>query len=208
VTGASPAAPSAAQANAHGRRLIVIEYVSLDGVTQAPGHAAEDTEGGFAYGGWTGPFMGAHGRYMREALNTMGALLLGRLTYDIWAQYWPTVTDPTDEITRLLNAVPKYVASTTMRAGSWAETTTIGDVPVEVAELKRQAGKDIVVMGSSDLVQSLIEHQLVDEYRLMIHPVVLGSGKRLFREGAPMSAFRLIDATTTSSGLVTAAYAT
>ena len=137
----------------------------------------------------------------------MGALLLGRLTYEIWAEYWPTVTDPADEIARLLNDVPKYVASTTMRGGSWAETTVIADVPVEVAELKRQAGKDIVVIGSSELVQSLIEYRLVDEYRLMIHPVVLGNGKRLFRDGSPMSTFELIDATTTASGLVTVAYA-
>jgi dihydrofolate reductase len=188
------------------RRLIVIEYVSLDGVTQAPGHTAEDRDGDFAHGGWTGPFMDDHGRYMREALNTMGALLLGRLTYEIWAGYWPTVTDPTDEIARMLNTVPKYVASTTLTDGSWPQTTVIDDVAGQVGELKQQPGKDIVVMGSSELAQSLIGHDLVDEYRLMIHPVVLGSGKRLFREGNSTSTLRLIEATTTTSGLAILTY--
>ena len=92
------------------RKLIAIEYVSLDGVTQAPGHAGEDPDGNFEHGGWTGPFMDDHRRYMRAALSTMGALLLGRVTYDIWARYWPTVTDPGDEIAWMLNTVPKYVA--------------------------------------------------------------------------------------------------
>ena len=188
------------------RRLVAIEYVSLDGVTQAPGHAAEDVDGDFSHGGWTGPFMDDHRRYMREALSTMGALLLGRITYEIWARYWPTVTDPGDEIAGMLNAVPKYVASTTMREGSWNETTVIDDVTGRVRDLKQQPGKDILVIGSSGLAQSLMRHQLIDEYRLMIHPVLLGTGKRLFRDGAPASALRLIDAVTTTSGLVTLAY--
>src|SRR5215468_8429441 len=97
------------------RKLVAIEYMSLDGVTQAPGHAGEDVDGDFAHGGWTVPFMDDHRRYMREALGTMGALLLGRITYEIWAGYWPNVTDPSDDIARILNAVPKYVATRTMR---------------------------------------------------------------------------------------------
>ena len=117
------------------RKLILIEYMSLDGVIQAPGHDREDVEGDFAHGGWTGPYMDDHGRYMREALNTMGALLLGRLTYDIWAGYWPTVTDPEDEIARMLNTVPKYLASATVQSGSWPTTTVITDVPAQVNEL-------------------------------------------------------------------------
>jgi dihydrofolate reductase len=190
------------------RPLIVIEYVSVDGVVQAPGHAAEDREGGFAHGGWTGPHMDDHGRYMREALNTMGALLLGRLTYEIWASYWPTVTDPADEIARMLNTVPKYVASSTLTNASWPETTVIDDVPRQVGELKQQSGKAIVVIGSSGLAQSLMRHDLVDEYRLMIHPVVLGAGKRLFREPGALINLRLSEATTTSSGLATLTYQT
>jgi len=98
------------------RSLTMIEYVSLDGIVQAPGHADEDRDGDFPYGGWTGPFMDGHGRYMREALTTMGALLLGRRTYEIWASYRPNVTDPADDIARMLNAVPKFVASTTTAA--------------------------------------------------------------------------------------------
>ena len=188
------------------RRLTAIEYVSLDGVIQAPGHAQEDPAGDFAHGGWTGPFMDDHGRYMREALNTMGALLLGRLTYEIWAGYWPTVTDPADEIARMLNAVPKYVASTTLTSGSWPETTVIADVAGQVRELKQQPGKDVLVMGSAGLARSLIEDDLVDEYRLMLHPVVLGGGKRLFDDGAPMRNLRLIEAAVTTSGLATLTY--
>jgi dihydrofolate reductase len=188
------------------RRLIVIEYLSLDGVTQAPGHAQEDTAAGFAHGGWSGPHMDDHGRYMREALNTMGALLLGRLTYEIWAPYWPTVSDPADEIARMLNTVPKYVASTTLSSGPWPQTTVITDVPAQIDELKRQPGKEIVVMGSSELAQTLIRHDLVDEYRLMIHPVVLGSGKRLFREATQKNSLRLIETATTHSGLAVLTY--
>jgi dihydrofolate reductase len=189
------------------RRVILIEYMSLDGVIQAPGHAEEDRAGGFAHGGWSAPFMRDHGRYMREALNTMGALLLGRLTYEIWAEHWPKVTDPADEIAAMLNSVPKYLASTTLREGPWPETTVIDDVATQVGDLKQQSGKDIVVIGSSGLAHSLIRDDLVDEYRLMIHPIVLGSGKRLFHDGAPRRALRLIEAATTSSGLATLVYA-
>jgi dihydrofolate reductase len=150
--------------------------------------------------------MDDHARYMREAFNTMGGLLLGRLTYEIWSGYWPTVTDPADEIARMLNAVPKYVASTTLTSGSWSETTVTGDVAGQVCELKQQPGKDVVVMGSSELAQSLIAHDLVDEYRLMLHPVVLGGGKRLFRDGASMQSLRLIEGAVTTSGLATLTY--
>lgn len=188
------------------RRLIVIEYLSLDGVTQAPGHAQEDIGGGFAYGGWTGPFMDDHGRYMREALNTMGALLLGRLTYEIWLPYWPKVTDPADEIARMLKSAPKYVASRTLQAGDWAPTTVIRDVAADIPKLKNETGKDIVVMGSAELTQTLMAHDLVDEYRLMIHPVILGAGKRLFRDHGGMRALQLVEATTTTSGLATLTY--
>jgi dihydrofolate reductase len=143
------------------RELVLIEYVSIDGVIQAPGHAAEDPDGNFAHGGWTRPFMDTHGRHMGEALGTMGALLLGRVTYDIWAEYWPTVTDPVDEIARMLNSVPKYVASRTLRHGGWPTTTVIHDVATQVAELKRQDGKEILVMGSAELAQTLMAEQMI-----------------------------------------------
>jgi dihydrofolate reductase len=189
------------------RRLILVEYTSLDGVIQAPGHAAEDPEGGFSFGGWAGPYMDDHGRYNTESFQAAGAFLLGRLTYDIWAPYWPTVTDERDEIAGALNGLPKYVASTTLSEPDWEGTTVIGgDVPSEVAELKQGSGKPILAIGSSGLAQTLMGHDLVDEYQLWLHPVVLGSGKRLFRDGGPMRELKLVDSRTTTSGLVILTY--
>jgi dihydrofolate reductase len=187
--------------------LVVIEYVSVDGVIQAPGHGGEDRSGGFEHGGWTGPYMDEHARLLRDVFRAAGGLLLGRLTYDIWAPYWPTVTDPADEIAAALNALPKYVASRTLEAGTWSPTTVIRDVATEVPALKEGRGGDIVVMGSSELAQALIEHDLVDRYVLWVHPVVLGAGKRLFREGAPHRTLRPLDTTTTAGGLTLLSYA-
>ena len=187
------------------RDLVVIEYVSMDGVIQAPGHGGEDRSGDFEHGGWTGPHMDEHARLLREVFLAAGGLLLGRLTYDIWASYWPTVTDPEDEIAAALNALPKYVASTTLDAGAWSPTTVIRDVRPRCAR-SRGAGSRLVVMGSSGLAQALMEHDLVDRYVLWVHPVVLGTGKRLFREGAPHRTFRLVDSTTTGGGLVLLGY--
>jgi dihydrofolate reductase len=187
--------------------LIVLEYASLDGVIQAPGHAAEDPEGGFAHGGWSAPFMGEHRRFMTEAFSTAGAVLLGRKTYEIFAGYWPTVTDERDEIARVLNTVPKYVASTTLQDPSWAPTTVLSrDVPSRVRALKDAPGGKIFVVGSSVLAQTLIEHELVDEFRVWLHPVVLGSGKRLFRPEGPTAELTLVDSRTTASGLAMLTY--
>jgi dihydrofolate reductase len=122
------------------RKLIVIEYVSLDGVIQAPGHPDEDPEGGFAYGGWTGRLMADHRRYNSDLFPTAGGFLLGRLTYEIFAAYWPTVSDENDDIAHALNTLPKYVASRTLENPQWARTTVVRDVPGEVAELKRRPG--------------------------------------------------------------------
>jgi dihydrofolate reductase len=189
------------------RRVVVVEYVSVDGIVQAPGHSGEDSEGGFDHGGWTGPFMNDHRRYLSEEFRAAGAFLLGRITYEIFAAYWPTVTDEEDDIARALNSFPKYVASTTLNETEWDGTVVItSDVAKEVARLKEQPGRDILVVGSSGLAQTLMQHDLVDEYRLWLHPVVLGSGKRLFREGAPTTTLRLVDSKTTSSGLVILTY--
>jgi len=189
------------------RRVVVVEYVSLDGVIQAPGHSGEDPEGGFEHGGWTAPFMGDHRRYLSEEFQTVGAFLLGRLTYEIFAEYWPTVTDEEDDIARSLNSLPKYVVSTTLDEAEWDGTTLIkSDVAEEVARLKEQPGRDILVVGSSGLAQTLMHHDLVDEYRLWLHRVVLRSGKRLFREGGPATTLSLVDSRTASSGLVTLTY--
>jgi dihydrofolate reductase len=188
------------------RKLIVAEYMSLDGVIQGPGHAGEDTDGGFEAGGWTQPLMPDHRRYNTESFQAAGAFLLGRQTYEIWAEYWPTVTDETDLIARALNEQPKYVASTTLDKANWKGTTIIRDVPTDVARLKGQPGRPIIVMGSSVLAHALMDHGLVDEYQLWLHPVVLGRGKRLFREGGPRAQMRLIDCRVTTGGLVILTY--
>jgi dihydrofolate reductase len=187
-------------------RIVVIEYVSLDGVVQAPGHAEEDRAGDFRHGGWTAPFMATHSRYLTALFESAGGFLLGRLTYDIWASYWPTVGDDESEIARALNNTPKYVASRTLAQPTWRGTTVIRDIPSEVAQLRAQRGGPIIVMGSSVLVQTLTADGLVDEYRLIVHPVALGSGKRLFTEGGPRVELCLIDSTTTRDGLVVLTY--
>ena len=146
-------------------RIAVIEYTSLDGVIQGPGHAGEDPDGGFQQGGWTGPFMAEHGHYLSPLFQAAGAFLLGRLTYDIWARYWPTVTDESDQIARALNTRPKYVASATLKEPAWDGTTVLRDVPGEVARLREQPGQPILLMGSSALAQSLMAHGLVDDYQ-------------------------------------------
>jgi len=187
-------------------RITVIEYTSLDGVIQGPGHAGEDTDGGFQQGGWTGPFMAEHGHYLSPLFQAAGGFLLGRRTYDIWARYWPTVTDESDQIARALNTRPKYVASATLKEPAWDGTTVLRDVPGEVARLREQPGQPILLMGSSALAQSLMAHGLVDEYQLWVHPVVLGGGKKLFRDGGPVISLRLADSTTTAGGLVILTY--
>lgn len=189
------------------RKLIVAEYVSLDGVIQAPGHAGEDDDGGFTQGGWTGPYMADHRRYNDEFYQLAGGFLFGRRTYDIFAASWPTVTDEADQIARALNTLPKYVASRTKPEVDWAGTTILdGDVAAAVADLKQQPGKPLVLVDSGQLAQSLQDADLVDEYRLWLHPVVLGGGKRLFRDGGPPASFRLADSQTTSGGLVILTY--
>jgi dihydrofolate reductase len=189
------------------RKLIAIEYMSLDGVIQGPGHPGEDPEGGFDAGGWTGPMMPDHQRYNTESYQTAGAFLLGRLTYEIWAEYWPTVRDETNLIASALNRQPKYVASTTLDRADWEGTSIIRDVRNEVPTLKNQPGGPIFVVGSSGLSQTLMAARLIDEFQLWLHPVVLGRGKRLFREGGPEAHMRLVDSRSSGSGLVILTYA-
>jgi dihydrofolate reductase len=181
-------------------RIVVSEFLTLDGVMQAPGGKDEDPSGGFEHGGWQGPFFDdAGGRAVEQTMSTADALLLGRRTYDIFAAYWPTTThEPAEQ----LNSMPKYVVSTTLEEPlAWNNSTLIkGDVPSELAKLKELPGRDVLVFGSGDLAQTLMEHDLIDEYRLMVHPIVLGSGKRLFREGNPRTTLQLVDAETTGTG--------
>ena len=189
-------------------RLTLQTFVTLDGVVQAPGGPDEDRDGGFEYGGWSFTYGDQDvGAAIVNWFTQASAFLLGRRTYQIFAGYWPRVTDPDDPIASRLNALPKYVASTTLASVDWNNSYLLdGDVPAEVAKLKEQPGDELQVHGSGGLAQTLIEHDLVDEYRLLIYPVRLGSGKKLFRGEAKAAALRLISATTTGSGVIVATY--
>jgi dihydrofolate reductase len=189
-------------------QIVVFENLTLDGVMQAPGRADEDRRGGFQNGGWATPYPDpVLARVAGESMAQSGALLLGRRTYEDFYRVWPNRTD--NPYTEVLNNAQKYVASTTLKEPlPWQNSTLLkGDVPGAVARLRSQPGKDIVVLGSGDLVQTLRKHNLVDQYVLLIHPLVLGSGRRLFPEGSGLAALRLVDAKTTTTGVVIATYA-
>ncbi|MEU1213001.1 dihydrofolate reductase family protein [Streptomyces sp. NPDC005790] len=190
-------------------KLTLTAFVSLDGVMQAPGGTEEDTTGGFEYGGWVVPFADeGMGAFADEVFDRAGAFLLGRRTYDIFAAYWPKVTDPQDPIASRLNTLPKHVVSTTLTDPAWENTTVIsGDVPAEVARLKeRTAEGELQVHGSGTLAQTLLAHDLIDEVNLLVFPVHLGSGRRLFPDGGQPTAFELIGARTTGSGIAIHTY--
>jgi dihydrofolate reductase len=189
-------------------KLIVGAFVSMDGVMQGPGGPDEDRDGGFDLGGWLVPYADEDmGKFMVESITSTDGLLLGRKTYEVFAAHWPLVTDENDPIATKLNTMPKYVASRTLDKVEWNNSTLLkGDVAEAVAELKRQPGGVLQTQGSADLAQTLIRNDLVDEYRLLVYPVVLGKGKRLFREGNPPSALRLIDTKTTSTGVTIHTY--
>lgn len=189
-------------------KLVVSAFVSLDGVMQAPGGPDEDRDGGFQHGGWSVPFFDEDmGRIMDEQFAGMEALLLGRRTYEIFAAHWPHVTDENDPVATKLNALPKYVASRTLRTLGWNNSHLLrGDVAAAVAELKGRVAGEINVQGSSKLIETLQRHDLVDEYRLLIDPVVLGTGKRLFGEGTVPVAFGLADARPTGRGALYCTY--
>jgi dihydrofolate reductase len=187
--------------------LRVIEFLSLDGVMQAPGAPDEDTEGGFQHGGWQRPYFDeVLGATAAEGMAETDAYLFGRKTYEKMAAYWPTAPED-DPYGRHMNSTPKYVASRTLRDVEWQNSTLIkGDVAEEVARLKEQPRKNIAVLGSGDLVQTLLEHDLVDEIFLAVYPIVLGSGKRLFREADQVRKLSLVDSKPTSTGGVILTY--
>ncbi|MGH3068084.1 MAG: dihydrofolate reductase family protein [Streptosporangiaceae bacterium] len=189
-------------------RLTLHTFLTLDGVMQAPGGPDEDPDGGFEHGGWSFPYGDEDfGVAVSGWFDQADAFLLGRKTYQIFAGYWPNVTDPGDPVASRLNTLPKYVASTTLETADWASSSLLGgDVAAEVAKLKERPGRELQVHGSGQLAQTLIEHDLVDEYRLLYFPVHLGSGQKLFRDGAPAAALRLISATTTGTGVIIATY--
>jgi dihydrofolate reductase len=183
------------------RMLRVIEFLSLDGVMQAPGSPEEDTEGGFRHGGWQRPYFDeVLGASAAEGMGATDGYLFGRKTYEKMAAYWPTAPDD-DPYAQHLNSAQKYVASRTLQDVEWENSTLIkGDLAEEVAKLKEQPGKNIAVLGSGDLVQTLIEHDLVDEFFLAVFPIVLGSGKRLFREADEVRRLSLVASNTTGTG--------
>ncbi len=184
-------------------RVVVFTNVTLDGVMQAPARPDEDRRGGFEHGGWAAPYnaMAQAG----DSIN-MGALLLGRRTYEDFYAVWPQRKD--SPYSARLDNIQKYVVSTTLSEPlPWSNSTLLkGDAAEAVARLKEQPGNDLVVMGSGELVQSLMRANLVDEYVLLIHPLVLGSGRRLFPDGGAFAALRLVSARTTNNGVVIATY--
>jgi dihydrofolate reductase len=187
--------------------VVVINHVTLDGVMQAPGRADEDTRDGFEHGGWSPPYGdGVMGESMGARMAQSGGLLFGRRTYEDLLTYWNTATD--SPFTAALNNASKYVASRTLREPlPWSNSTLLeGDAADAVAELKKEPGEDLHIMGSGELIQSLMGRRLIDEYMLMIHPLVLGSGRRLFADGGAFASLRLIDATPTTTGVVIATY--
>jgi len=189
-------------------RLTLHTFLTVDGVMQAPGGPDEDPDGGFEHGGWSFPYGDPDfGAAMADWFTHADAFLLGRRTYQIFSGHWPKVTDEGDPIAGKLNALPKYVASTTLDTVDWHNSSLLGgDVAAEVAKLKEQPGDELQVHGSGELAQTLIAHDLIDEYRLLLFPVHLGSGKKLFREGTPPASLRLMSASTTGAGVIIAVY--
>ena len=188
--------------------LSLTQFLSLDGVHQAPGGPDEDTSGGFGQGGWTVPY--ADEDFM-SFVNTVfqhpTAFLLGRRTYEIFAGYWPQHETPGDPVSTKLNALPKYVASNTLTEADWSGTTILsGDVIKEVAALKERTDGEIQMHGSAGLAQSLLVHDLIDTMHLHVFPVVLGEGRRLFADGARPTAFRLTGLRATASGIAIHTY--
>ncbi|MER5214362.1 dihydrofolate reductase family protein [Streptomyces sp. NPDC002838] len=189
-------------------KLVLTSFVTLDGVYQAPGGPREDTRDGFEQGGWSVPYGDDDfGRFINEVFGRVGAFLLGRRTYQIFASYWPKITDPADPVASNLNALPKYVASTTLTDPDWSNTTVIGgDLAKEVTALKERTDGELQVHGSGALAQSLLALDLIDTVHLLTFPVVLGAGRRLFAEGAPPTAFRHTGGRITPAGVSIQSY--
>ena len=191
------------------RRVIVTEWMSLDGVVQAPGAPDEDTTGGFKHGGWHLRYFDDMSRnWVLDNLNEAGGFLFGRRTYKGFASHWPNASDEEQVIAKPLNTKPKFVASTTLAEPLvWQNSSLLkGRLARAVAELKRGRGKDIHVIGSAKLVQALIAHDLVDEFRVMIDPVVLGGGKRIFTNHGELRRLKLVSSQVTTTGAILAVY--
>ena len=196
-------------------KLTVQTFLTLDGVMQAPGGPDEDRSGGFEHGGWQAPFSDpAVGEFVDELNTHASAFVLGRRTFDIFRGYWPDQTDPANTIANTINPTPKYVASRTMSEsdatwrGEHPDTAQLlkGDVVEAVRALKDEPGDELQIWGSGDLLATLLQHGLVDRFRLVTYPLVLGSGRRLFNAGAMPTTMQPVEMTTTESGLVLAVY--
>lgn len=188
-------------------KVIVNMSVTLDGVMQAPGRPDEDLRGGFQYGGWAMPYFDpVMGKAAAEGMSKPHALLFGRRTYEDFYSVWPNRTN--NPFTEVLNKTLKYVASTTLKEPlPWSNSKLLsGDAAAAVSDLKDQSEADLVILGSGELVRSLMPGNLVDEYVLSIHPLVLGSGQRLFVDGSPLAKFTVVDTKTTTTGVVIATY--
>ena len=185
-------------------KVVAFISLTLDGVMQAPARPDEDRRGGFEYGGWAAPY--ATMDAADGSMGNSGGLLLGRRTYEDFYSVWPNRTD--NPFTEILDNAQKYVASTTLEEPlPWINSTLLkGDVAEAVARLREVPGKDLVILGSGELIRSLMRHNLIDEYILMIHPLVLGSGSHLFTDGGPFAALRLVSSRTTSTGVIIAIY--
>ena len=186
------------------RKVTVLEHISLDGVIQAPGGPDEDTSGGFAYGGWISAYSDAIlGTALRKQMNMPFDLLLGRTTFEIWEPYWPQHADAWPGV----NAATKYIASNTRISSQWQPSVFLnGDIAEEVAKLKQQPGPDLNVWGSGNLIQTLIKHDLVDAFWLMIYPITLGGGKRLFADGTIPAAFKVTESKVSPNGVIVVNY--
>ncbi|MFJ6738515.1 dihydrofolate reductase family protein [Streptomyces sp. NPDC091279] len=189
--------------------LVSTLFLTLDGVYQGPGGPDEDRRDGFDQGGWSHPYADEDsGRFLADVFGNVGAFLLGRRTYDIFAAFWPRVTDPADPIAGRLNGVPKYVPSATLTDPAWAGTTVLrGDLAPEVTALKERTDGEVQVHGSGALVRSLLDLGLVDTLHLLTIPVLLGAGRRLFAEGAAPTRFRHVRGQITSTGVSIQTYA-
>ena len=187
--------------------LTMTTFLSLDGVMQGPGGPDEDRSGGFARGGWVVPHIDeAFGKVIEGIFAKAEAFLLGRTTYDLFASYWPKVTDPNDTVASRLNTLPKFVVSRSRSEFPWEGASAVRDVEKELAGIKQRFAGELQVHGSAGLAQTLIAKDLVDEYRLLIFPVVLGSGKRLFGTGTIPRTLKLISSQTTGTGVTVAFY--
>jgi dihydrofolate reductase len=186
------------------RKVVVLEHISLDGVIQAPGGPEEDTSDGFAYGGWISLYSDEIlGTLLRRQMNVPFDLLLGRKTFDIWAPYWPHHADAWPNV----NRATKYVASNTVTSSEWQPSVFLnGDIAEKVDKIKQQQGPDLHVWGSGNLIQTLIKHDLVDLFWLMIYPITLGAGKRLFADGTIPMTFKVTENQVTPNGVIVVNY--